>query len=223
MEWFIGAGIAYYIYKALTKPQPPPPSNKNEEIILPPKKHITLIGATDSGKSSTGNALLNTQNHFAVGSEHDTTKSVKSGEYINGYMVLDTPGLLGDINFSETIFETAKKSKILVYVTKGQLYRQELDFIEIIGNYQSNWNRKSISTSNKRFFIVYINMLDVKENSMTKSEIQKERLLVKEQVKRWVKDEHFVFGSSSPLKNGRRVKPNIESLENLIASIISIQ
>jgi uncharacterized protein (DUF697 family) len=60
--------------------------------VTTPKKAITFLGATSSGKSSTANALLGYQ-AFSVGVEHGTTTKISHQDYINGYVIRDTPGL----------------------------------------------------------------------------------------------------------------------------------
>lgn len=127
-----------------------------------------------------------------------------------GYKLLDTPGLLDSINYEEEIIYQALRSKIIVYVVTGQLFQEELDFIKYIYLYHLTTHT----------LLLFVNKQDIKERSMPSHVREKERALIKEQVKSWIKSDNVVFGSSSPNENGIPLSPRIKDLENLIGKYL---
>jgi uncharacterized protein (DUF697 family) len=182
--------------------------------VTSPTKAITLLGATSSGKSSTANALLGYQ-AFSTGAEHGTTTKVSSQDYINGYVIRDTPGLMDDADFSEVVWEAVQDSELVIYVTAAQLYRPELELLKRIHESQIQWDRYS-QTLGVRKLAIYVNKDDSKKLTMTSQLIQQEADLIRHQISEWVLPDHVIFGSSSPIDKGIRQHPQIESLKALI-------
>lgn len=177
----------------------------NTEIPIIVEDAICFVGKTSSGKSSTANALLG-YNSFKTGIEHGSTSQSYEIDYKEGYKILDTPGLMDEGNQEEEAIYWAKRSKIVIYVTDGQLYQEELEFIE---NLIINYLRDNI-------LLLYVNKSDEKENFMTKADRQKEKRLIIKQVSEIISKEHIAFGAAAPKEKGKDLKPRIEELENLI-------
>lgn len=188
--------------------------------IKPPNPIITLVGATSAGKSSTANALLGYE-AFSVGVEHGTTKKLSYKDYIKGYSLRDTPGLLDDTSFNSMVWEAIQDSELIIYVTgEGQLYRPELDIIKQIKESQIQWDQDS-QTTGRRQLALYVNKEDVKEKTMDSKTIQQEADLIRNQVSQWIPSNKVVFGASSPLAKGIRQPPQIEELKSLIYTHIN--
>lgn len=181
--------------------------------IKPPENLITFVGRTGAGKSSTANALFNTL-VFPVGIEHGTTITVQEKEYINGYKIVDTPGLLdNDEQYSTLVWKAAKKSKIVIYTTTGQLYRPELEFVRKLHQHQQKGNQ---AHTEQRHLLLYVNMQDIKEHTIPSSQRQEERTKIHHAVAEWIPAEKVIFGSASPQQDGITQPPQIEDLRQMI-------
>jgi small GTP-binding protein len=171
---------------------------------------ICFIGRTSSGKSSTINALLGYQSS-QVCVKHGTTKEVILAGQIPGFNIFDTPGLLDDIDSSDLVWNYVRKSKVTVFVTEGQLAREELDYISKI---YDQYN--SVQQYSTRTIILFINKNDVRKVRMDNDELQVEYENICQQVYKWIPNNNIVIGSSSPIINKERVNPDIKDLRNLI-------
>ncbi len=222
----LGEAIINYYESKDAQLSPSPTVTLKPQIIdivevNPPEKIITLVGTTSAGKSSTANALLG-YNAFIVGAEHGTTQSINEKDYINGYILRDTPGILDDHNFEKLILSTIQDSELVIYVTgTGQLYRQELDILQQIRESQIEWDRDS-ETIGKRQLALYVNREDVKQLTMTSETIIQEANLIKNQVSTWIPAHKVVFGASSPIHKGVRQTPQIDALKSLINSHLGL-
>ena len=181
--------------------------------VKPPENLITFVGRTGAGKSSTANALLNTL-AFPVGIEHGTTITVQEKEYIDGYKIVDTPGLLDhDEQYSTLVWKAARKSKIVIYTTTGQLYRPELEFVRKLHKHQQKGNQ---AHAEQRHLLLYVNMQDIKEHTIPSSQRQEERTKIHSAVAEWIPAEKIIFGSASPQQHGITQPPQIENLRQMI-------
>jgi predicted GTPase len=185
-----------------------------------PEKIISFIGATGVGKSSTINALLDNE-ICTVGIEHGTTKKVCDYNYINGYKVRDTPGLLDTENYLSVIWPSVLESQIVVYTTGGQAYRKELEFLEKLFKEQNKLNQET-GAKIKRQLMIYINKQDLREFGMSKSMHEKEISAIYSQFEQYAQKENIIFGSSRPIKNGIMQKQKIDALQSTINKHILI-
>jgi GTPase Era involved in 16S rRNA processing len=120
--------------------------------------------------------------------------------------LLDTPGLLDTINYENEVINQLWRSRIIVYVTSGQLYQQELDFLEKI--------YRNYLTSHK--VILFVNKQDIAENTMPTSQRNREKQAIVQQVSHLISSGNIAFGSASPKQNGRELPSQINELDNLI-------
>lgn len=205
------------IIKSLNSPNTP--SLPSPSLAKPPEKIITFIGATNTGKSSTINALFG-YTVFPVNPVHGTTTSIAHKEYKNGYRLQDTPGLRDSIDYSNLVWQAIESSELVIYTVTGQLYRSEIEIIEEISRKQFIWDIES-STSDTRKLALYVNKQDVKENTMPSSDRLNERRAIQEQVQAYINPARVIYGASSPVKNGDLRPSQIQSLEELILRHIS--
>lgn len=189
-------------------------------LAKPPQKIITFVGKTGEGKSSTINALVDYQ-AFKVGAEHGTTTTVDSIDYINGYSLQDTPGLLDDdAEYLQLIADALRESELVIYTTRGQLYEPELEVVRQIRNFQQQWNRDS-GTSGLRKLLLYVNMQDVKEQTMPSSVRTEEAALIKSQVAEWIPEGKVAFGAAAPVLKNQIQPARIDELQELILQFIN--
>jgi hypothetical protein len=188
----------------------PPPTPPRRE------KFVTLVGRASAGKSSLGNALLG-RREFRTGITHGTTTAVQSAEHPDGYTLQDTPGLLDVVDHTGTIWGTLPKSSIVVYVTPGQLYRQEVEFVEQIATRQKRWDvidRLPVP----RELLVFVNFADRKQATMPSSDRLREMDAICSQVSSWISPAAVRFGAADPFSQDDDAKPDVEDLKALIRS-----
>ena len=195
-------------------------STTSTDIEQPPSDVITFIGATGVGKSSTINALAN-NNLLKIGAAHGTTVTIEEVNYKAGYRLRDTPGLMDTTDFSSIVWSNLKSSKLIIYVSTGQLYGPEIKTIERIYRSQMNWNRES-SLNKRRELALYINKLDTKK-CMDSLSHTREIAAIKNQVQGWIPENRIVFGSASPVENNVRQPSQISQLRLLIDDCCNIQ
>lgn len=200
--WFL-VPIAYGIYKILES------GSSQVKIPTPKRKVVCLVGRTASGKSSTANALLG-KKEFGTGIEHGTTTEAKSVDYIHGYKLTDTPGLLDTINYEQIVLNEIRQSEIVLYVTTGQLYQKELEFLEKI----------CLGFSSSQKLILFVNRQDEKERSQTTSSRMVERQAIIKQVQKWIPESNVAFGAAAPIKGGINQTPSIESLQSTLFKLL---
>lgn len=195
-------------------------AKNNSTSTSPPTKAIVLAGRTGVGKSSTANALMGFP-AFEVGSTHGTTTGVIEREYRNGYGLRDTPGLLDEIDYSQLVLEVVKHSEIVIYTTVGQLYRKELEFIQIVSQSQPIWDSQS-NTLTRRKLALFVNQQDVAETTKPTRAREVEKQAVLEQVSSYIIRENILFGSASPRRNGVRKAPQITELQGFLNKHINL-
>jgi hypothetical protein len=113
------------------------------------------------------------------------------------------------------VWEAVQDSELVIYVTVAQLYRPELEMLKRIYESQIQWDKYS-KTIGVRKLVVYVNKDDSRKLTMTSQIMHQEADLIRNQVSQWVSSNNVVFGSSSPISEGIRQPPQIESLEALI-------
>lgn len=170
--------------------------SKPSPRVAPPKPFITLVGRTSAGKSSLGNALLG-QETFVTGVEHGTTSAIQAVPFSAIYRLQDTPGLLDGETYRRGVLNAAKASELVILVTTGQLYRQELDFLRDLGTVQRAWNGLRGSRP-ARSTVVFINHDDLKESTMPSDVRAGELSALREQVQGWVPGDHVLTGAAAP-------------------------
>ena len=176
--------------------------NSQKPVII--KKQIVFVGKTNSGKSTTANALCGAQ--FQVGPTHGVTQTVESFRYEDfGYNVVDTPGILDTTDYAPQIHGIVAESEIVVFVTTGQMYQQEYDFFKRL----SSTRNKDVQT-----LITFINKNDIKRTTQTMHEIMAERQLIREQAQGYC--DEIVFGAAAPMYDGQRQKADIDALSRSI-------
>ena len=147
MEWLVAGGAAYLFFKWLNKSD----NNSEEPKITSPERLITFVGATGTGKSSTINALLG-RNASPTDITHDTTKAISRFQYKNDYQLCDTPGLLDRPIYKKKIWSTVVNSKLVVYVTFRQVYRQEQAWIKSVHQLHRKWNMSTVPSNHRQFY-----------------------------------------------------------------------
>ena len=219
VESLVAYGL-YRAYKALTNPQAPSSSPPIKPRAQAPNMVITLVGRTGAGKSSTANALL-AYAAVEAGAGHGSTTTVAARDYICGYQLQDTPGLIDDTDFEDAVWAAMRDSELVVYATTGQLYRPEIEIVRRIHNSQRQWDLES-GTWGARKLLLYVNGQDFREATMPRAVQSEEAQLIKEQVATWIPGEKIAFGAASPIRGGERQPARIEELRNLIQANLSL-
>jgi small GTP-binding protein len=195
------------------------PINSRGDFMNLPSKVITLIGATGAGKSTTANALLGYE-AFPGGIEHGTTINITQKIYKNDYFLQDTPGLMDkDGAYVPMIMSALQDSELAIYVATGQLYRQEIEFLDMLYAKQKSWNQKS-NTPELRQLALFVNKADIRNSTMDTKTREREASEIKRQVKDWIPAERIIFGAYSPVLGGRKYSPQISELNGLILNHI---
>ncbi|MGA9769887.1 MAG: GTPase domain-containing protein [Blastocatellia bacterium] len=184
-----------------------------------PEKVITFVGATNSGKSSTINALLGYA-AFPVGQKHGTTQVVEERSFVNGYRLRDTPGILDTVDYSYLIGEAVKTSDLVIFTATEELYRQELEMLQQIYQKQQQWDIEAASYG-QRMLALYVNKRDIKNLLLTAEEYEQEIAAIHKQVSYRVPANRIVLGSAAPISRRGKTSPDISSLKSLISSHIS--
>jgi GTPase Era involved in 16S rRNA processing len=104
---------------------------KPVELLKTKAGHVAVIGRVNSGKSTLCNVLTKST-AFEVGESQGTTKTVCYKEIDHSIVVVDTPGLLHSPIYDEESFKASEYSELVIFVTTGELYKAEHDFINKI-------------------------------------------------------------------------------------------
>lgn len=182
--------------------------SRSTPLSDPPQPLISLVGRTSAGKSSLGNALAG-QEVFAVGVEHGTTSQLHTVPFQADYRLQDTPGLLDGQTYRSVVLDAAKAGELVILVTTGQLYRQELDFLRDLCTAQRAWNGLRGSRP-ARSTVVFVNADDVKERTMPSDVRAAELAALREQVQNWVPGDYVLIGAAHPCDGG---PPRMTTLE----------
>jgi predicted GTPase len=180
-----------------------------------PRRIITFVGRTGVGKSSTANALLRST-AFVTSAAHGTTTSIADRPYRHGFVIRDTPGSMDDVSYLPFVWPALEESAIVVYTTAGQLYRVELEFLQVLHTRQRAWD----GGMSHRKLLLYVNQSDTREGTMPKALRDSEEAAIKAQVSTWISPEEVAFGAASPKKNGLEQPSRVDSLEALLAGLI---
>jgi GTPase SAR1 family protein len=105
-------------------------SSREESEVEPELDNIVvLVGPTSSGKSLLGNDLTRTKD-FAVDAGHGTTHTVRTVDYLDGWSIADTPGILDGEAFAALALDQALHSRIVLFCTDGELHRPTREWFE---------------------------------------------------------------------------------------------
>ncbi len=168
---------------------------------------VTVAGRTSVGKSSLCNALLG-KPKFDVGIAHGTTSSVAQTDFQVGWKLKDTPGLLDDPNYWRIVMKESCNSKIVAYVTSGQLYRKEVEFLEEL----------HAAPPKTRSILVLLNMNDLKIRTMPKTVRMREMDALVAQVT-FIPRPQLCLGSAAPADGH---EPDLEDFNQLLRSAMAL-
>lgn len=211
IEWLaFGGYVLYKLISAGSGARPPVPA------VTVPRQIITFVGRTGVGKSSTANALLGYP-AFTTSAAHGTTTSIGEKPYSNGFAIRDTPGSMDDVSFLPLVWPTLEESAVVVYTTAGQLYRVELEFLQLLHLRQRLWD----GGAEHRKLVLYVNQCDTKEGTMPKLLREREEAAIRAQVASWIARDKIAFGAASPKQNGLEQAPRIDSLRALLAGLMA--
>lgn len=163
-----------------------PNSNTSKATTRRTPKIITVAGRSSVGKSSLCNALIG-RPAFATGIEQGTTMGLHKQPFVDDWEIQDTPGLLDNSAYWQTTKDAMLRSKLVVYVTTGQLYRREQELLKEI----------HFIHSTRMPLMVLVNMQDLKLRTMPSSERRRELHSLQAQLPFLPKERIFI-GSSSP-------------------------
>ena len=206
------AVAAREVYRAMNSPSST--STASPTTTSTPKierqKHVVFIGKTNSGKSTLANALFNTD--FTVGPTHGVTSMVQRRYFGDNYwQAVDTPGILDTTDYSCTVLNAVEESKLAVFVTTGQMLRDEHEFLRRV------WYK-----SYGYGVIVFVNKLDTRNFNHTSREIEIENELIRNQVREVSEHIPVISGSASPIRYGQRWQAEIQELQEEINERISV-
>lgn len=216
LEIFLIYG-AYKVVKAVAESLSESGSAKTNTPA--PEKLITFVGATNAGKSSTLNALLGYA-AFPTSQAHGTTQAILEKDFISGYKLRDTPGIMDSADYSSIIWSAIRISELVIFTTTEELYRPELEMVQQISQRQKQWDIES-GTIGRRVLALYVNKQDVKDVTLTNKERTEEVVTIQKQVSLWISAERIVFGSAAPVKERKKQEPQISALKALILTHIS--
>jgi predicted GTPase len=213
IEWVVLGGAAWLLSQVL-KNGPPHPRGA-AELTTPsphyeaPERIVALVGRANSGKSSTGNALLRRE-EFPVGPVHGTTWQSRLAPFKAGYKLLDTPGLFDSAIATAPV--DLQRAEIVVFVCTGQLLRPEVDEVRRIVGLQDRCNR--FSSGRRRRLLIYANQQDVAAIKSGPADLETQKAALQEQVKAVAPASAIVFGTAGSPPNG--VEPDITSLASML-------
>ena len=166
---------------------------------------VTVVGPTAAGKSSLCNALLGKQ-AFAVGVGHGTTTRLTQSEFYPDWLLEDTPGLLDDPAYWKAVMRAAIRSRVVAYVTTGQLYREEVEFVVELYN----------SLPRQRSIIVLLNMLDLRTRTMTTADQRQQFEALAAQLP-FLPRSQICVGAAAPADCS---PPNLDDFHNLLTAAV---
>ena len=142
-------------------------SRDSPETASPPREvfdQIALIGPTSAGKSYLGNVLVG-EVVFDSSPLHGTTRQCATAWLKNGFEIVDTPGLLDGSPARDIAMDAALESRVVVYVTDGELFEPELQFLVEMGN--------EMRPRDSHELIIFLSKFDLREKTMPTSERSK--------------------------------------------------
>jgi hypothetical protein len=163
--------------------------SRHASIHVPAKelpKIVTVAGRSSVGKSSLCNALIG-RNIFGTGIEQGTTTQIEKHPLRDGWEIQDTPGLLDKDSYWQKVQVASLQSRVVVYVTTGQVYRREQELLEKIHAVRSQQIE----------LLVLLNMQDSKRLTMPSSVIERELSALRAQLP-FISSDRICCGSASP-------------------------
>jgi hypothetical protein len=214
IEWIVLGGTAWILSEVIKARQPP--SARDGRVAAarpqpgPPARLVALVGRANSGKSSTGNALLR-RNEFRVGPVHGTTQHTQIAPFKRGYQLLDTPGLF-DSGLPMAAPFDLRRAEIVVFVCTGQLLRPEVDEVQRLVAMQHRCNQ--FSNGRRRRLLIYANQQDVVVFASTPGDLAAQEAALRGQVERVAPSSAVVFGTAGSRAHG--IEPNVASVASIL-------